>query len=124
MFPLTCCFVFFCEVLIDQGADIDASTTRGSTALMYAAFHGRIDVLRALIFSGNRGQRHKLPNKLTGKENFSNILVDLVNVLHSANLVSLSFIPYSVKLERLYTDESLGIFRMYTRQLTINYQSH
>lgn len=40
------------KVLLDHDANIDATDKHGSTALMWAAFRGRNDVLETLIHRG------------------------------------------------------------------------
>lgn len=40
------------QILIDQGADVNAKNHRGLTALMGAAWAGRLDIVRKLLIYG------------------------------------------------------------------------
>ena len=48
------------ELLIERGADLEATDNRGETALFYAADNNQIDILKLLIKSGaNVNARNK-----------------------------------------------------------------
>ena len=41
-----------CEALVEQGADVNATTRRGHTALIFAAGRGRTAIVRSLLALG------------------------------------------------------------------------